>query len=216
MVKSLGSEEPAMRTKALALEIFRGHKQWNCARRFESNYLEKPSNPLHLKCPEAFGKIFKTHGDSNVIFADYINKINNKGKVEKRGILMTNLHIFKLHPKTFKIRRKEIPLVSVQSISLSPYKDAAIVFHIKAPDRDLLIDASIAGYEAVSEIVTVTVEQIMRIHNVRIPVNYSTNIVFNNSRPAKKDYTLTFQPVAAGSTPGVKKVKDNYISTYPA
>lgn len=43
-------------------------------------------------------------------------QLNNKGKAEKRGVLVTNLHIFKLHPKTFKVRRKEIPLIAVQSI----------------------------------------------------------------------------------------------------
>jgi len=205
MVLSLGPDEPLMRQKALALDIFRGKKPWNCSRRWESNYLEKPTNPLHEKCNNAFRKIFTTYHDTNVLYADYIFKLNDKGKTEKRGVLVTNNHIFKLHPKTFKVRRKAIPLVNVVSISVSPNKDGVVIFHIKQPERDLVLDLSNCGYEGVSEIVTVTVEQIQKLTGNRIQVNFSQNITFNNARPSKKDITMSFQ--SEQLTPGASVIK---------
>jgi myosin-1 len=217
MVKSLGPEESTMRQKALALEIFRGNKPWNCSRRFESNYLEKPTNPLHQKCNEAFRKIFTSYGDTNVLYADYIFKLNDKGRTEKRGVLITNLHMFKLHPKTFKVRRKAIPLVTIVSVSVSPFKDGVVIFHIKPPERDLVLDLSLCGYEGVSEIVTVVVERVLKLTGNRLPVAFSQNINFNNTRPSKKDLTITFQPEQP--VPGasvIKKGKVGYIAAYLA
>eukprot|EP00026_Physarum_polycephalum_P001521 Phypoly_transcript_01523.p1 GENE.Phypoly_transcript_01523~~Phypoly_transcript_01523.p1 ORF type:complete len:1002 (+),score=198.77 Phypoly_transcript_01523:159-3164(+) len=215
MIKALGPDEPLMRTKALALEIFRGNKPWVCARRFEANYLEKPTNPLHQKCRDAFLKIFKNYQESNVIYADYIYKLNKQGKTEKRGVLITDKYMFKLHPKTFKVRRKAIPLVSIASISVSPYKDGVVVFHIKPPERDLVLDLSILQYEAVSEIVTVVVEQVNKLSGIRLSVAFSQNITFNNGRPSKKDMTMTFQQETP--TPGacvIKKSKTGYTAGY--
>lgn len=217
MIKSLGPDEPVMRQKALALEIFRGKKPWNCARRWESNYLEKENNPLHLKCGPAFRKIFTMFGDTNVLYADYIFKMNNKGKSEKRGVLITNLHMFKLHPKTFKVRRKAIPLIAIDRISVSPYKDAVVIFHIKPQERDLVLDLGQLGYEGVSEIVTVIVEQVQKLTGNRIPVEFSNNITFNNSRPAKKDFTMTFQQEATvAGTSAIKKGKatGTFVASY--
>jgi len=218
MVKSLASEEPAMRQKALALEIFKGNKWWNCARKFESNYLEKPSNPLHQKCADAFRNIFTKYGDTNVLYADYIFKMNDKGKTERRGVLITNLHMFKLHPKTFKIRRKAIPLVSVLSISVSPYKDGVVVFHIKPPERDLVLDLTMCGYEGVSEVVTVVVERILKLTGNKVPVAFSSHITFNNSRPSKKDYTMTFasEPISSPRESCIHKGKASgtFVVTY--
>ncbi len=106
-------------------------------------------------------------------------------------MLVTNLHIFKLHPKTFKIRRKEIPLVSVASIryiqmpyfyhvhtdlfhsSVSPFKDGVMILHIKPPEKDLVLDLSVCDYEGVSEIVTVIVEQISKVTGIKIPVVFT-------------------------------------------
>jgi len=214
MVKSLGTEETPMRQKALALDIFRGKKPWNCARKWESNYLEKPTNPLHLKCGEAFRKIFTSYGDTNVLYADYIYKMNDKGKVEKRGVLITNLHMFKLHPKTFKVRRKEIALVAVAGISVSPFKDGVVIFHITPPERDLVLDLTMCGYEGVSELVTVVVEQIQKLTGNKIPVHFSDNITFNNSRPSKKDYSMTFLQEPIGSPGGAAIHKGKASGTF--
>jgi len=214
MVKSLGPDEPVMRQKALALEIFRGNKPWVCSRRFESNYLEKPTNPLHEKCQNAFRKIFTSYHDTNVLYADYIFKLNDKGKTEKRGVLVTNNHIFKLHPKTFKVRRKAIPLVNLQSISVSPFKDGVVILHIKAPERDLVLDLSNCGYEGVSELVTVVVEQVLKLNGNRVPVAFNQNINFNNARPSKKDLTMTFQQESL--TPGASVIKKSKSGGYTA
>ncbi len=114
-------------------------------------------------------------------------------------MLVTNLHIFKLHPKTFKVRRKEIPLIAVLSIrclscllcsvssfsrliyllrSVSPFKDGVVCFHIKPPERDLVLDLNLCGYEGVSELVTVVVDQVLKINGVRTPVTFENKYVF--------------------------------------
>jgi len=218
MVKSLGAEEPAMRQKVVALDIFRNKKTWNCSRKYESDYLALPSNnPLHAKYTEAMTKIFKSHGDSHVLFADFIIKMNDKGKTEKRAILVTDKHMFKLHPKNFKVRRNAMPLYEVEGLSLSPKKDQYVVVHMKPPGRDLVIDLSICDHEAVSEFVTVVVDQSYKLTGNKIQVNFTDNVTFNNARPSKKDFTMTFQAEAGLKEAVIRKGKNNaYVAVYPA
>jgi myosin-1 len=55
-------------------------------------------------------------GDTEVTFADYVNKINPKGKSQKRGIVVTEKNIYKHDPKNYKVKKFGTPLASVTSI----------------------------------------------------------------------------------------------------
>ena len=72
MVKSLNKEQQAeMRQKVHALDIFKGKKPWDCARRHEADYLEMDSNPLKEKYLVGVQNLFQTYGETHIIFSDY-------------------------------------------------------------------------------------------------------------------------------------------------
>eukprot|EP01132_Coremiostelium_polycephalum_P006092 gene6092-7590_t len=214
MVLALGPAAPAMRQKVLALDIFKGNKPWNFARTFDADYLEKMSNPYQPKYVIAMQNLFQTYGDTEVLFADYVTKVNPKGTPQKRGIVVTNANIYKHDPKNYKVKKWGTPLADITSISVSPHKDTFLVIHCKPSSRDLVLDLGINGYEAVSEIVTVIVQQVQKLTGVRLSIQFSTSITYNNAKPKGSDTILTFQssndPKVVGSS--FKKVKSGQAS----
>ncbi|KYR02066.1 myosin IE [Tieghemostelium lacteum] len=209
MIKALGAEAPAMRQKVLAYDIFYQKKPWNYRRVFNADYLELPSNPNQQKYIAAMQNLFQTYGDQEVLFADYVIKVNPKGTPQKRGIVVTNENIYKHDPKNYKVKKWGTPLADIQSISLSPNKDTFMVIHCKAPSRDFVLDLGINGYEAVSEMTAVIVQQVQKLTSVRLTVQFTNSITYNNARPKGADTVLTFQsssdPKVTGSN--YKKVK---------
>eukprot|EP01133_Synstelium_polycarpum_P014572 gene14572-17226_t len=193
MVLALGAGAPAMRQKVLALDLFKGRKPWNCSRLFDADYLEKQTNPNQAKYVIAMQNLFQTYGDTEVLFADYVIKVNPKGVPQKRGIVVTNANIYKHDPKNYKVKKWGTPLADITGISASPNTDTFLVLHCRAPQRDFVLDLGCNGYEAVSEIVTVIVQQIQKLNGVRLNVQFSVSITYNNARPKGSDTVLTFQ-----------------------
>ncbi|EGG25290.1 myosin IE [Cavenderia fasciculata] len=209
MVLALGPSAPAMRQKVLAYDLFKGKKKWNCARLFDADYLEKTTNPNQSKYVIAMQNLFQTYGDTEVLFADYVTKVNPKGVPQKRGVVVTNANIYKHDPKNYKVKKWGTPLADISSISCSPNNDTFVVIHCKAPSRDFVLDVGINGYEAVSEIVTVIVQQVQKLTGIRLTVHFAQQITFNNARPKGSDTQLSFQqsndPKVDGSQ--YKKIK---------
>ncbi|EGC34012.1 myosin IE [Dictyostelium purpureum] len=194
MVLSLGAGQAHMRQKVLAYDIFHGKKKWDFRRHFDADYLEKPTNPNQSKYVNAMQKLFATYGDTEVLFADYVMKVNPKGVPQKRGIIITNNNVYKFDTNS-KMKKWGTPLVDVAAISVSPFVDTFVVLHCKSPARDFLLDCGINGYEGVSEITTVIVQQIFKLTGVRVTVNFSRNINYNNARPKGSDTQLSFTPI---------------------
>eukprot|EP01113_Clastostelium_recurvatum_P018679 TRINITY_DN2199_c0_g3_i1.p1 TRINITY_DN2199_c0_g3~~TRINITY_DN2199_c0_g3_i1.p1 ORF type:complete len:1027 (-),score=334.99 TRINITY_DN2199_c0_g3_i1:84-2738(-) len=209
MVKQLGPDADEVRQKVLAQDIFGGRKPWDLRRRYEADYLEKPSNPYHQKYVQAMQRLFSTYGDTEVLFAEYVVKINARDKIEKRGIVVTNANIYKHDPKNYKVKKIGIPLVDVMGLSLSPYRDTFMLIHLRPPLRDLLIDLGANGHESFSEMATILYNTVFKLTGRQIPVNIVSQITYNNGRPKNQDFTLTFQedPKVQAST--FKNVKSH-------
>ena len=45
-----------------------------------------------------------------MLFADYVNKVNPVGKVQKRGLVVTEANIYKHHPKTYAVIKFGTPI----------------------------------------------------------------------------------------------------------
>jgi len=99
------AEQAHMRQKVLAYDIFKGKKPWDVSRRFDGDYLEKDTNPYKDKYEAAMTKLFSTHGDTEIVFADYVDKVNKGGKGQKRGIVVTEKNVYKHDPKNYKIKK---------------------------------------------------------------------------------------------------------------
>lgn len=222
MITSLSAQEQAfMRQKVLALTIFKGNKPWNVSRRFDADYLELDSNPHKERYIDAMQNLFATYGDTQIMFADYANKINKIGKCQKRGIVVTEKNIYKHDPKNYKVKKFGIPLLSVSAISLSTKKDTFVVLHVNPPDRDLVLDMGINGVERYSEFVTVLVQEYKKLTGNNLSVKFATRINYNNSRTQEKpgvDSVLVFESSNDVKLKGCqfKVGKSNNTVIYPA
>ena len=174
MVKSLTpDEQEEMKQKVLALEIFRGVKPWNCSQRYKGDYLQLPTNLTHEKYIQGMQRLFATFGDTEILFADVTNKINRKGKSQRRAIIVTEKNIYKQDPNNYKVRKGELPLSQINGISLSKQKDTFIILHANSPYRDLVLDLGLNDTEKYSELVVVVVNQIRRLTDKTIPTKFS-------------------------------------------
>jgi len=208
------AEQAHMRQKVLAYTIFKGRKPWAYSRPFKAEYLGMDSNPTKDKYIMGMQTLFSAYGDTEVLFADYVIKVNKVGKSQKRGIVVTEKNIYKHDPKNYKVKKFGTPLVEVISVSLSPQRDTFCVVHCKSPYRDFVLDLGIDGTpEKYSEFVTVLVREIQKLTDTTIEVNFSDQIQYNNSRDDKKpgtDCTLQFQPSQNAKLKGsVFKGKNN-------
>jgi len=198
MVKSLSADQQQeMRQKVSAYNIFYGKKPWDCARKYTADYLEGDSNPGKEKYLAGMTNLLAKFGDTEVLFSDYVNKVNRKGKSQKRAITVTDKNVYKQDPNNYKVKKGEIPLSQITSISLSPNKDTFVFLHTQTPYRDMVVDLGFTGIEKYSEFVTVIMDQIKKLKDTVPPVNFTNNVKYNNSREAKSpgtDCTCTFQP----------------------
>jgi len=197
MIKGLSEDMLSlMRQKVIVLEIFGRSKPWDVKRKFEGDYLEKDSNPLKEKYVSSMQQLFQKYGDTQINFADYINKVNRKCKLDKRAIVVTEKNIYKNDPKNYKVKKYGYPIVECKSISVSTQKDTYVVVHATEPKRDIIIDLGVEGPEKVSEFVCVIVDEYKRLTGQKLKVTFSDRITYNNSRDkgsAGKDHILTFQ-----------------------
>jgi myosin-1 len=85
-------------------------------RKFDADYLEKSSNPYKDKYVAAMQLLFSTYGDQEVMFADYMNKVNRVGKAQRRGIVVTDKNIYKHDPKNYKVKKFGTPIIEIVGI----------------------------------------------------------------------------------------------------
>jgi len=218
IVKALTpDQQEEMRQKIVAYDIFRSRKPWNFQRRYQADYLQMDTNPLKEKYLQGMQKLFATFGDTQVLFADYVDKVNSKAKVDRRAIVVTERSIYKQDPKNYKVKKCEVPLSQVTSIGLSPNNDCFVVVHAKEPYRDLVADFGVTGVEKYSEFVSLIVMEIKKLTDQMVPVDFGSNIKYNNGRTVKApgtDCMLGFQFVADPkvTVPAFKSGKNNQHS----
>jgi myosin-1 len=209
-ITALTAEQQAyMRQKVLAYDIFGGKKPWAVSRKFDADYLEKDSNPHKEAYTLGMQNLFATYGDTEVLFADYVNKVNKVGKSQKRGIVVTEKNIYKHDPKNYKVKKFGTPTSEVTKISLSHQKDSFAIVHAKPPYRDLVLDLGIeiggVAAEKYSEFVTVVVQEYRKLTGNDLPVDFTDKITYNNSRTKDKpgnDSMLSFLPCMDGKVKG--------------
>jgi len=208
-------EQGEMRQKVLTRDLFSGKKQWDVPRRYEADYLEKPSNPHQKTYCEVSKELFAKFNDTNILFADYVDKINPNGKSQRRGLVVTEKNIYKHNPVNYKVKKIAIPISTVTGISLSPYSDNFVIIGVLYPARDIVI-----SIEKYAEFVTVLYQAYENLMSAKTPLVFVDRIPYNNSREGKdpgQDNTLTFQRVGPKDKPNTfAKGKNNImIVNYP-
>lgn len=222
LISGLSDDERAhMRQKVLAYNLFEGKKPYDVTRRFDADYLEMPSNPNKDAYVRSMQRLFLKFGDQSVEFADYADKINRQGSLQRRGIVVTNQNVYKHDPKKFTVKQSGIPIAVCKSISMSKHKDAFCVVHTHdGSNRDLILDFGLE-VDKLSEFVTVFYQVYKELTNSELVVEFVDNIRYNNSAKASKDVasssaspasprgetmSLTFEPTPK---PGTSFFKHN-------
>jgi len=218
MILSLSPEDQAeMRQKVLAYSIFHGKKPWNCSRRYLADYLQLESNPNQQKYIAVSTTLFSTYGDTQVMFADYVWKVNHNHKTQKRGIVATEKNIYKHDPKNYKIKKYETPLVEVKSIVVSPYNDTYVIVHANEPHRDLVLDLGAEGSEKAAEFVSVVVSEHRKLTGNTLPVSFMESDKYNNARtPKGKEGFVCTLKFEAASAADAKLIEANRTCAFKA
>jgi myosin-1 len=71
-------------------------------------YLLVPVPPVFLVALSVLQALFSTYGDTQVLFADEVTKVNRGGSADRRVIVVTEQNIYKLDPKSYKVHRLSI------------------------------------------------------------------------------------------------------------
>jgi len=199
-----------MRQKVLTRDLFSNNKIWDVARRYEADYLEKPTNPHQKTYCEVSKELFAKFNDTNILFADYVDKINPNGKTQRRGLVITEKNIYKHNPVNYKVKKIAIPISTVTGISLSPYSDNYVVIGVLYPARDIVL-----SIEKYAEFVTVLFHAYENLVGSKTPLTFVDRIPYNNSREGKdpgQDNTLTFQRCGPKEKPNsFSKSKNNIM-----
>jgi len=209
MIKSLNPvQTETMKEKVVAYEIFHGKKPWSFNRRFEHNYLEKNFPPLTMaKLEKALQDL---EGSKNILFAEGCMKLNSKGAVDKRILVLTETHLHKFKPRTLSLRGS-IPVDQIASVSLNTKEEWTVVIAAKRPHKDMVVNLYSNEQETASEFVTVLYRLILRTKNIQIPVTFNDSIQYEHYKTA----VLTFQPSPNGKL-AVKHIKaDAHVLYYP-
>jgi len=220
MVKGLGNEAEEMRQKCKVYDIFHGKKPWDLQRKYDADYLELDSNPNKAKYIEKTRTLFQTYGDTTILFADYILKLNRYGKAQKYCIVVTDHNVYKQDPKNFKVDKFGTPIINIAKISMSPYADTIVVMHCTEDSgmRDIILNLGINNCERCSEFVAVLDLNYKKLTDKVLPIHFSPTIMYNNSRTKVKagvDEELVFESANVSTTTFVKG-KKRHVIQYPA
>jgi len=179
----------AVKQKCLAYDIFHDKKYWQPSRPWKAAYLEDPSNHSLAAYKKAMELHISQHGDQSVKFCDYIDKLNSSSKLDHRGIVVTDINIYKHNPKNFKVRlEKAIPIANLKDVVLSPGYDQWLIIHTNSDNNsDICLDlkpSAAMEVEKVSELVTVLCEAYQARTGKTLPVLFDMKSTFKGA--AKK------------------------------
>lgn len=215
-------QQLAMRQKIAGYDIFHGKKPWACARAWTADYVDVPGAvPKEVAAyKDAVRELFAAGGDTRILFADVVEKLNPKLKSQARAFIVTESNLYKYDPAKFVQKKDPMPLAKVVSIALSPHHDALVVIHMQAPWRDIVLDVGTSGIEKVSELVTVISEAYKQLTGNTLYVTFSASVSFNNSREADdKNPDVTKKPgvdctVTFAADAGSPKWPEGHISQF--
>jgi len=186
-------EKIAVRQKIVTYDLFKGQKAYDIARVFKANYLREGKDaPNYDKAVQA---LFVGGGDTAIVFADDVIKVNRKGAMQHQCVIVTDKHIYKYTPGSFKMIKQGEPISNVQGVYMSKAKEPYMVIAMKSPSRDMVLDLGTNGCERYSELTTILVTDVPKFGGSKVKVEFKDQVPFNNSRTASSSgqaHTLTF------------------------
>jgi serine/threonine protein kinase len=106
--------------------------------------------------------------NETISHSEFLIKINRRGRRQRRILLLTNLALYNLLPKSFKVRRR-IELNNIEAVILSEASDEFVVhvpleydYRFESRNRDEVVDAISRAYRS-------TIGHKLRVRSVAVP-----------------------------------------------
>jgi myosin-1 len=118
--------------KVKASELFKDKK---------ANYVRSISHPfigdyVNLQQNVKWKKTASDTRDQDLVFADIVMKVNRRnGKMVHHLCVLSKNAVLVLDQRTLAIKYR-LPVAEIEKISLSPYNDQLVIFHIKKPQEN--------------------------------------------------------------------------------
>ena len=192
-----------MREKSLGLFGRNKLRRRASVRRFYvGDYLNLAGNPIIAKMlakyKDASASGASSTGGSNILFADYCDKINRKSKTQRRILLLTTNAVYNLGEGKYKENRR-IAIRDISKVSVSPYADNYTVLHV-AKEYDYLV-----VLERKTEFLTALSDAYQRVTGSTLPLNFATEV--SVATKEKKAQQLSF--VKNDAVSGVSHLPDS-------
>jgi len=193
----LVGNEGKMEGKMFGFEdIFKNKKKRNRGSlnaEFKGDYINANGN---IQLQLAFSKT----GDKEVLFADRVDKINDKCKIQRRIFLISDLAIYNIDQSSSKYQvKRRVPISDIESIYVSTYTDGYFV--IKVPNS---YDFLYCSWRKTEILTAIQKER-------NIPVIISNRFTFNPGKGGIRE--VVFVEDAKSPKANVKLTKKEYIVT---
>jgi len=212
LINSLPEEEVSrMRQKTIAYTIM--PKKWDYSRKFETDYLNKPTNPARENYMKFINGFLQQNNDTTICYSDSVNKINRHGKAQKRAFVITDKSFYKHDPSSYSVKNA-LELKNIKKIIVSNYEDGYAILVCDDSAPDFMIDCNSSGENRLAEFVSSLYMAYKSAVGGTLPVEASDSIEIVNQPKGPKAAVF---PVAfeEGSSISLKKAKKGIIVCAP-
>jgi len=129
--------------------------------------------------------IMAKNGDRSVIFADTVQKINKRNKIQTRTLLLTENGLYNLGEDKKIVLKRRIDLRKIAKISVSHLADNLFVLHVMG-EYDYVFLA-----ERKTELLAELVEEYKLLTQNKLPVEFCDSISYTDKD--KSQHRITFQ-----------------------
>lgn len=182
-------DRPEVELKAVAYGVLcKRRPDWGCNRKWIGNYLQQQSENANFRLFEtSVANLRRAHAFEKVLFSSQIMKINKRGKVQERAILISENEIFKLDPhKSYQRKKSPLQLSQVQGVGISCNRDQGVVVRFQN-GNDLVLYLMCPHSESrVVELVAILCQICQRKYGKQLPVDVGNHLTISMSGKAKE------------------------------
>lgn len=193
-----------LRSKVRTYNLFHGNKAYDLNTAFVGDYLAADAGPKEQTNLQKMQAAIRNLEDNTpLVFACKVMRVNQRSKPQFRAIALTETSLYRLDPKSFKVKKDVFPLEGVEDVWMSHQTDTFVLLRMRPPAMDIIIDVGLGGNH-VAEFVSALSLYGSRARGSPLPIHFADTITYNHNRTARspgKDHTLTFAKNPKGATP---------------
>jgi len=167
MYRSYRTRKYFMELREKSLGLFGRNKprrRESIRRYYVGDYLGVAQNP-------DVQKLLHKHGDRNILFADEVDKINKKYKVQRRVLLLSAKAVYNLGTGKYALNRR-INIDRINKVSVSQKADNVFVLHVTG-EYDYVYAA-----ERKTEFLTALADEYLLLTGNKLDINFTDNIAY--------------------------------------